>query len=151
MVPEGKPGMFCEDETAQIRWVSFAEAVELLNALTGPVKQAEQLQQDFIANMTHELRSPLTSIKAALELMSRDDTKDTGSRNVLNTAIRNTELGLELHSNLNALRRTQKAKELLELFGLAHVARPHVARDRIDREPIGISKAVSERRGFSST
>lgn len=55
------------------------------------LKQAEQLQQDFIANMTHELRSPLTSIKAALELMSRDTAKDAGSKNVLNTAIRNTE------------------------------------------------------------
>ncbi|OGR81898.1 MAG: hypothetical protein A2X32_03940 [Elusimicrobia bacterium GWC2_64_44] len=55
------------------------------------LKQAEQLQQDFIANMTHELRSPLTSIKAALELMSRDATKDAGEKGMLNTAIRNTE------------------------------------------------------------
>ncbi|HCC48100.1 MAG TPA: hypothetical protein DEQ38_08315 [Elusimicrobia bacterium] len=55
------------------------------------LKQAEQLQQDFIANMTHELRSPLTSIKAALELMSRDAASSEGDRGVLNTAIRNTE------------------------------------------------------------
>lgn len=55
------------------------------------LKQAEQLQQDFIANMTHELRSPLTSIKAALELMSRDVEKDPGAKSVLNTAVRNAE------------------------------------------------------------
>ena len=55
------------------------------------LKQAEQLQQDFIANMTHELRSPLTSIKAALELLSRDADKDSGDRGVLNTAVRNAE------------------------------------------------------------
>lgn len=56
------------------------------------LKQVEQLQQEFIANMTHELRSPLTSIKAALELMSRDVPKgESGGRGILNTAIRNTE------------------------------------------------------------
>ncbi len=38
------------------------------------------------------------------------------------TVLRNIELGLELHSNLNVLRRTQKAEELLELVGLSHVA-----------------------------
>jgi two-component system phosphate regulon sensor histidine kinase PhoR len=56
------------------------------------LKEVEKLQQDFIATMTHELRSPLTSIKAALEIMSREaeNPKDS-SRNILNTAIRNTE------------------------------------------------------------
>ena len=55
------------------------------------MKQVEKLQQDFIATMTHELRSPLTSIKAALEIMSRDAVKEDSSRGILNTAIRNTE------------------------------------------------------------
>ena len=56
------------------------------------LKQMEQMQQEFIANMTHELRSPLTSIKAALELLSRDAPKEeTSGRGILNTAIRNTE------------------------------------------------------------
>lgn len=55
------------------------------------LKQMEQMQQDFIANMTHELRSPLTSIKAALEMISRDAPKEDASRGILNTAIRNTE------------------------------------------------------------
>jgi len=55
------------------------------------LKQVEQMQQEFIANMTHELRSPLTSIKAALELMSRDAKEEAGGRGILNTAIRNTE------------------------------------------------------------
>ncbi len=54
-------------------------------------KQVEQLQQDFIATMTHELRSPLTSIKAALEIMGREAKPEYSSRGILNTAIRNTE------------------------------------------------------------
>ncbi len=56
------------------------------------LKQVEQLQQDFIATMTHELRSPLTSIKAALEIMAREAAgPHESARGVLNTAIRNTE------------------------------------------------------------
>lgn len=55
------------------------------------MKQVEQLQQDFIATMTHELRSPLTSIKAALEILNREAAKEDSSHGILNTAIRNTE------------------------------------------------------------
>ncbi|OIO03910.1 MAG: hypothetical protein AUJ51_02915 [Elusimicrobia bacterium CG1_02_56_21] len=56
------------------------------------LKQVQKMQEEFIATMTHELRSPLTSIKAALEIMSRDSAKENGpGHGVLNTAIRNTE------------------------------------------------------------
>jgi PAS domain S-box-containing protein len=58
---------------------------------TVKLKQVEQLQQDFIATMTHELRSPLTSIKAALEILNREAAKEDSSHGILNTAIRNTE------------------------------------------------------------
>lgn len=58
---------------------------------TVKLKQVEKLQQDFIATMTHELRSPLTSIKAALEILSREAAKEDSSHGILNTAIRNTE------------------------------------------------------------
>jgi 8-oxo-dGTP pyrophosphatase MutT (NUDIX family) len=36
MVPEGKAGKFREDETAQVRWVSFAEAAELFKENHSP-------------------------------------------------------------------------------------------------------------------
>ena len=55
------------------------------------LKQVEQLQRDFIANMTHELRSPLTSIHMALDLLSRESGIGDGTKNMLNTAIRNSE------------------------------------------------------------
>lgn len=55
------------------------------------LKQVEQLQQDFIANMTHELRSPLTSIKAALEILGREAGAQDSAKGILNTAVRNTE------------------------------------------------------------
>lgn len=55
------------------------------------LKEVVQMQRDFVANMTHELRSPLTSIKAALEMLSKESSVDAASKGLLNTAIRNSE------------------------------------------------------------
>lgn len=54
------------------------------------LKEIEKLQSDFVANMTHELRSPLTSIKAALDMMRKEGAAP-GVQGILNTAIRNAE------------------------------------------------------------
>lgn len=54
------------------------------------LKEIDKLQTDFVANMTHELRSPLTSIKAALDMMRKEGASPE-SKSVLNTAIRNAE------------------------------------------------------------
>jgi len=61
------------------------------------IKELEKLKEDFIANMTHELRSPLTSIKMALDLLSREKL-DPNLNVMLNTAIRNSE---KLNSIIN--------------------------------------------------
>ncbi|MBU2530545.1 MAG: PAS domain-containing protein [Elusimicrobia bacterium] len=55
------------------------------------LKQMEKLKEDFIGNMTHELRSPLTSIKAALDLLSKEKKIADSSKNILATAMRNSE------------------------------------------------------------
>lgn len=56
-------------------------------------KETQKMQRDFVANVTHELRSPLTSIRAALEMLNRDLKVKLGATDmrVLNTAIRNSE------------------------------------------------------------
>ncbi|MBI4655841.1 MAG: PAS domain S-box protein [Elusimicrobia bacterium] len=55
------------------------------------LKEVQQLKEDFIMNMTHELRSPLTSIKAALEMLSKEEKIGTQSKGVLNIAVKNSE------------------------------------------------------------
>ena len=54
------------------------------------LKQVEQMEQDFIANMTHELRSPLTSIHMALNLLAGESGLADSTKTILNTAIRNS-------------------------------------------------------------
>lgn len=54
------------------------------------LKQVEQLKQDFIASMTHELRSPLTSIHMALDMLAGESGLKDSTKTMLNTAIRNS-------------------------------------------------------------
>lgn len=101
--PEKTPAAGSQKENA-----GFCEAVKkstaiiqneegkIVGSLSIPTDQAkfreiEKLQQDFIATMTHELRSPLTSIKSALEILSRGRKPGAWETNMINTAIRNSE------------------------------------------------------------
>ena len=36
-------------------------------------KQLEKVRQDFVANVSHELKTPITSIVASVEILDRDD------------------------------------------------------------------------------
>jgi len=94
------------------------------------LKQIEQLQQDFISNMTHELRSPLTSIKAALEIMSREAPRPgESSRTVLNTAIRNTE---RLNSIITDILDFSKLQSGKLIFHPAGTPAEEIAREAAD-------------------
>jgi PAS domain S-box-containing protein len=56
------------------------------------LREYDRMQKEFVANVTHELRSPLTSINAALQMLDSELTgisKD--HKNFLNTAVRNVQ------------------------------------------------------------
>jgi PAS domain S-box-containing protein len=107
---------------------------------TAKLKQAEQLQQDFISNMTHELRSPLTSIKAALEMMGRDAQKDATSKSMLNTAIRNTERLNSIITDILDFSKLQSGKLVL---------RPeNESAEEIAREAVDAMRAWSTSKGI---
>ncbi len=55
------------------------------------LKETETLKKEFVANVTHELRSPLTSIRASLEMLASRKDLDEPGKKVLDTAIRNSE------------------------------------------------------------
>ena len=109
------------------------------------LKQVEQLQQEFIANMTHELRSPLTSIKAALEIMGKDAGGDDASKGVLNTAIRNTERLNSIITDILDFSKLQSGKMVFHQEGspAAEIAKEAAESMRAWATSKGIDLAVS--------
>ncbi len=69
--------------------------VGIMSILTDIAKQREmqRMQDQFLANVTHELRSPLTAIKASLGTLATDDEIkfSDSQKNMLNIANRNID------------------------------------------------------------
>lgn len=79
------------------------------------LKEVEQLKSDFISNVTHELRSPLTSIKMALDLISRENISNPNAKMMLNTAIRNAERLNSIISDILDFSKMQSGKMIFHL------------------------------------
>jgi len=59
----------------RIRIVSHDELGELardFNAMATKLQELDQLKQDFVSNVTHELRSPLTSLRGYVEFLLKE-------------------------------------------------------------------------------
>ncbi|WP_051250382.1 sensor histidine kinase [Paenibacillus harenae] len=51
----------------------FGYLVQSINDMTRELKQMEQLRQEFISNVSHEIQSPLTSIRGFANTLQRED------------------------------------------------------------------------------
>jgi signal transduction histidine kinase len=49
----------------------LGELAEEFNVMAAKLQELDQLKQDFVSNVTHELRSPLTSLRGYVELLLR--------------------------------------------------------------------------------
>ncbi|MCX7905756.1 MAG: HAMP domain-containing histidine kinase [Elusimicrobiales bacterium] len=92
------------------------------------LKEIDQMKSDFISMITHELKSPLTSIKMALDLVSREENLDTSSKSMINAAIRNAE---RLNSIINDILDFSKLQSGKMVFNLQEVSPYEVIGDAI--------------------
>ncbi|MDT8287065.1 MAG: ATP-binding protein [Elusimicrobiales bacterium] len=104
------------------------------------LKEIEKLQSDFVANMTHELRSPLTSIKAALDMMRKEGAAPA-VQGILNTAIRNAE---RLNSIITDILDFSKLQSGKLVFRQARTEPAEIAREAADS-----MKAWAQSKGVS--
>lgn len=51
----------------------ISQFVNTVNEMTQELKQVEQLRQQFISNVSHEIQSPLTSIRGFANMLQRED------------------------------------------------------------------------------
>lgn len=110
------------------------EQGKIIGTITVPhdlakLKEVDQLKSDFISMITHELRSPLTSIKMALDLVSKEKGLDPSSKNMINAAVRNAE---KLNSIINDILDFSKLQSGKMVFNLEQVSTYEVIEDAIN-------------------
>ena len=95
------------------RSVSAAGAVvqteegKIVGMVAGPTdaakyREMERLQREFVAHVTHELRSPLSSIRAALEILQGEAAPKLAAEHgrMLSTAVKNSDRLADLISSI---------------------------------------------------
>lgn len=112
------------------------------------LKRLETVRRDFVANVSHEMRTPLTSIRAMAETLhagARED-KATAER-FLETIIREADRLARISEDLLVLSNAESKEPQKEHFNLALLIQDVVARYRLPASKLGISleRQVPER------
>lgn len=81
----------------------FGELADYLNVLCDELKNLDERQKKFIANVSHDFRSPLTSIKGYLEAMLDGTIPPELSEKYINIVLTETERLTKLTSSLLTL------------------------------------------------
>ena len=101
------------------------KAVEIERESREKVSRSDKLRMDLITNVSHDLKTPLTSLVGYLELLKKEELGDT-ARDYLEVITR----------------RTDKMKEMIEsLFSLAKVSSGNV---ELIREKISVNRLIEQ-------
>ena len=95
---------------------------QTLNYMSGELKRTDEYQRKFVANVSHDFRSPLTSIKGYLEAILDGTIPPEKERDALNVVVSETRRLSRLVrrmldlSRLNALTETVTAQEQFDII-----------------------------------
>jgi signal transduction histidine kinase len=104
------------------------------------LREADRLKDEFVALISHDLRTPLTSITGYVELALEDDLRDE-TRGFLQVVSRNAERLLALVNDLLFVARLQAGEMSLEP---AEVDLAEVVRDEVHSiEPRAVAKRIA--------
>ena len=112
------------DEIERLR-TAFASLRERLNAQMAELKRQDELRRDLVANVSHDLRTPLTSMQGYLEALARmDDGLDAEERRrYLDVAVRQSHRVSRLAQQLFELARLEceETQPQPELFSVSEL------------------------------
>ncbi len=125
---------------------AFNEMAASIEAGVEKLKVAEQQRRDLVAGISHDLRSPLTSIRGSLEtiLLKGNKLSEDEGRRLLETSLRSVSSFQKLVEELFELAKLE-AKQVEpagEPFQLAELAQDVVLKLRPRADEAGISLAV---------
>jgi two-component system phosphate regulon sensor histidine kinase PhoR len=112
-----------QDSSEAAQQADLYGAIGVFHDLT-ELRRMDQVRIDFVANVSHELRSPLTAIKGYAQTLKEDMPVDGSSRKFLETIERNTDRLIAL------------VHDLLNLSSLESGA-------EIEREPIPLTELTN--------
>ena len=112
------------DEIERLR-TAFASLRERLNAQMAELKRQDELRRELVANVSHDLRTPLTSMQGYLEALARmDDGLDAEERKrYLHVAVRQSHRVSRLAQQLFELARLEceETQPQPELFSVSEL------------------------------
>lgn len=122
------------------------EDIKFLNTLAGQaaiaIENARLFQQsDFMAELVHELRTPLAALKTSITLLKRPELAENRRRDIIDTMEQETERLIRMTSDFLDLARLESGRARIELspFDLA----------RLVRECIDVVAAQAHDRGIT--
>ena len=116
----------------------------------------EKVKSDFVATASHELRSPLTSIKGFVELLGRSDNLAEREREFVDVILQSTDRLVDLVNDLLDVARLEAGKmevhpRLFDLSEIVHEVATLMAPRLADKEqqldvrvPPGLPRAVAD-------
>ena len=116
-----------DNEIARISAI-FVQMADLIADQINGLKDADRMRREFIANITHDLRTPLTSLQGYLETLLMKEGRITvdEQRNYLTTAVKRSE---------------QLGKLVAALFELAKLDSPDV---QVRYEPFPLDELIQD-------
>jgi signal transduction histidine kinase len=125
---------------------SFNEMAAAVEAGVEKLRLAERQRRDLVAGISHDLRSPLTSVRGYLETVLLKDAELTPQRRreMLSVSLRNVASFQDLVTELFDLARleSRQVAPARELFGAAELAQDVVLKLQPQAEKAGVSLGV---------
>ncbi|MCH3961995.1 MAG: HAMP domain-containing histidine kinase [Solobacterium sp.] len=110
------------DYSASFDGGEFTETKELASTLNGAnemIKRTDELRRDLMANVSHDIRTPLTNIKAYAEMIRDVSGKDPEKREKhLNVILRETDYMNSLVNDMSELSQMQSGTYQLHLANM---------------------------------
>jgi two-component system sensor histidine kinase TctE len=123
--------------------VEVVPLVHEINDLIGDLSASHRLNQRFVADAAHQLRTPLAALRVQLELALREHDPERHARAINDAVHVLTRMGHTLHQLLTLAKADEEATDTLPLVDIDLIAREEVERRIDDAVSAGVDLGYS--------